>query len=317
MTPCRINSYLAYCCKQSFWLLASLAGTFGNRSFGGNLTAMLSLKPDEICVMTMASKPEITATTFDANIDSTTTEVADNAKFDMQKTTHYSAEGDLEILEQTEIYSAHFRTSSYSTFAEKMDGMSYGNIIPYQDYPYVYNIKCNFNDNTPQVENFDIVEYNYDNRDHNLIHIEPDYQNTPWYVNNVAPLMYGNSDLRMVVGNVAPPTHNDVVDIYMNTSYTVEVDDNMLETDDRLAMTNWNVINNHMEEYIDNDLCQWHDYVANKLTNASNRSTGVNAFMAANNIPVTTKGKYPVVVKYQLPGKTKVTTTKRIDLEYK
>ena len=139
VTPCRINIYLAYCCKQSFWLLASSAGTFGNRSFGGNLTAMLTLKPDEICVMTMASKPEITATTFDANIDSTTTEVADNAKFDMQKTTH-SAEGDMEILDQTNIYSAHFRTSSYSTFAEKMSKMTVGEIVPWQEYPFVYNL---------------------------------------------------------------------------------------------------------------------------------------------------------------------------------
>lgn len=97
MAPCRINSYLAYCCKQSFWLLASSAGTFGNRSFGGNLMAMLTLKPDEICVMTMASKPEIRATTFDANIVAKTHKV-DSTTSDVDVIT-YSAEGDMEILD--------------------------------------------------------------------------------------------------------------------------------------------------------------------------------------------------------------------------
>lgn len=310
VTPCRINSHLAYCCKHSFWLLASLAGTFGNRSFGGNLTAMLSLKPDEICVMTMASKPEITATTFDANIVAQTHKV-DSTTSDVDVTTH-SAEGDLEILEQTEIYSAHFRTSSYSTFAEKMSKMTVGDIVPWQEYPFVYNLKANIVDQSATIENIDFTEYD-NNSDVGNIKIRPVYSKTLWYVDYVKPLMYGNADLRKVLGNIEPPTNREIIYWYNSYDFT-KLSDNAIETGARITVGGWNNINNHMQQYIDDDLFNYRTIVSSKLADGTPNTAGIQQFMNANNIPATTKGAYPIEFEYTLPGKNKTTSKYQISL---
>ncbi len=276
----------------------------------------LTLKPDEIYTIAIINKPRKTVAQFDTNIDSTTTEVADNAKFDMQKTSH-SAEGDMEILEQTEIYSAHFRTSSYKTFSEKMGKMTVGGANLWQEKPFVNEINSTIlENNTAVVENLDFAEYSNSEYDTKIVHFEPIYEQTPWYYNNVEPWLYGNKDLQKVTGKIEPPKKDGVVVYYRNNVGEISLNDNIIETNGRLGISMWNSIINYLEHYIDDDLYNYQTYIANKIARDSDRSTGVKEFMAVDNIPKTEHGNYPVKAKYILPGKTIKTSEYQINLNY-
>lgn len=275
-------------------------------------TGKLSFSPDVIYHLAIINKPTATVAKTDANVKATTEKIADT-RSNMEKTTR-SAEGTIEIKDITNIYELDFRTSAYSTFSSKMAQMTVGSIVAWQEYPYVYNLKTNILDNCSPTENFDFAEYeNYTGNGN--IKIKPVYSQMPWYENKVKPLMYGNTDLRNLIGNIAPPIHDSIM--YWYSDFT-KLNDNNMETNSRQeGVSDWNVINNFMQKFIDNDLCNYRTTVANKLAKGATKTPGVQTFMNANNIPSTTKGGYPIVFEYTLPGKNMKTSDYQMNLEYK
>ncbi|MCQ2374615.1 MAG: hypothetical protein MJ069_01760 [Salinivirgaceae bacterium] len=273
-------------------------------------TSKLSFSPDVIYHLAIINKPTATAAKTDANIKATSEKIADT-RSDMQKTTR-SAEGTIEIKDITNIYELDFRTSAYSTFSEKMGKMAIGSIVPWQEYSFVYNLKANIVDKSTTTENLDFTEYE-NNSDAGSIKIKPDYANTPWYVDNVEPLMYGNEDLQKVIGNIEPPTNRDIMYWYNGSGFT-KLSDNAIETGTRNSVDGWNNINNHMQKYIDEDLCSIRTTVANKVAKGTAKTEGVQQFLNADNIPPTTKGAYPIILEYTLPGKSKTTSKYQMNL---
>ncbi len=274
-------------------------------------TAGLKFDPDQIYKLAIVNVPQKTVTKTDVNIKATSTKIEDT-RSDMEKTTR-SAEGTIEMLETTVIYAADFRTSSYTTFKAKMAQMTVGSIVAWQLYPFVYNLKTNILDNCSPTENFDFAEYeNYTGKGN--IKIKPVYSQTPWYVDKVKPLMYGNTDLRNLIGNIAPPIHDSVM--YWYSSFP-KLEDNAKETDGRENISRWNTINNYMQKFIDKDLCNYRTIVANKLAKGATKTAGVQTFLNANNIPSTVAGKYPIVFEYTLPGKNMKTSDYQMDIVYK
>jgi len=274
-------------------------------------TGNLSFSPDVIYHLAIINKPTATVTKTDANVKATTEKIADT-RSDMEKTTR-SAEGTIEIKDITNIYELDFRTSAYSTFSSKMAQMTVGSIVAWQEYPYVYNLKTNILDNSSPTENLDFAEYeNYTGKGN--IKIKPIYSQTPWYSNSVKPLIYGNTDLRNLIGSIEPPTNDSIM--YWYSSFS-QLNDNIIETNGRQSISRWNTLNNHMQKYIDNDLCNFRTIVANKLAKGAARTVGVQTFMNANNIPPTIAGVYPVIFEYTLPGKRAKTSDYQMNLEYK
>ncbi|MCQ2376141.1 MAG: hypothetical protein MJ069_09635 [Salinivirgaceae bacterium] len=178
--------------------------------------------------------------------------------------------------------------------------------------PFVYNLKANIVDKSTTTENLDFTEYE-NNSDAGSIKIKPDYANTPWYVDNVEPLMYGNEDLQKVIGNIEPPTNRDIMYWYNGSGFT-KLSDNAIETGTRNSVDGWNNINNHMQKYIDEDLCSIRTTVANKVAKGTAKTEGVQQFLNADNIPPTTKGAYPIILEYTLPGKSKTTSEYKMNL---
>lgn len=273
-------------------------------------TGKLSFSPDVIYHLAIINKPTATVTKTDANVKANSEKIADT-RSDMEKTTR-SAEGTIEIKDITNIYELDFRTSAYTTFKAKMAQMTVGSIVAWQLYPYVYNLKTNILDNCSPTENFDFAEYeNYTGKGN--IKIKPMYSQMPWYENKVKPLMYGNADLRNLIGNIAPPTHDSVM--YWYSDFT-KLNDNNMETNGRQSISRWNNINNYMQKFIDNDLCNYRTIVAIKLAKGATKTAGVQTFMNANNIPPTVVGMYPIVFEYTLPGKNKKTSDYQMNIIY-
>lgn len=273
----------------------------------------LTLKPDEIYTIAIINKPQKTVAQFDTNIDSTTTAVADNAKFDMQKTTRH-AEGNMEVLDVTEIYSAHFRTSSYSTFSEKMDGFVVNKYVGWQVAGTIFELIANLTDKTAKPEILDRFEYNYNNEGNNLVVLTPDYSNTKWYTNEIVPLLYGNSDAKAVLGNMEPPKNISVATI-------VFTENNRAMTDNEVEKGSFNsryysgAYNNNISERIYEEYYEAKTDLANyALSHTTNQ--GIDKLLTSNYLPILTKGIYPILAKYKLPGKNHITHTKQINIEY-
>jgi hypothetical protein len=72
-----------------------------------------------------------------------------------------------------------------------------------------------------------------------------------------------------------------------------------------------------MQKYIDDDLSGYRTKVANGLTKGRVKTEGVSKFMLLNNIPETTYGEYPVVIKYIIPGRGITTSEIELNLYYK
>ena len=277
-------------------------------------TANLNLVTDQIYNMAIVNVPQRIAV---ANENITTTEtrlVASNDSSDVNVTTH-AAEGDLAVLEQTEIYSVDFRTSSYKTFEEKMKAMEVADIIPWQHYPYVYGLISNMYDNTPTAEIFDEAEYGDADYSKRLIQFEVDYSSMEWYKKLVAPDIYENANLRSVVGNINPPSSYDVVSVEFRSSSLPRLDDMMIESNSRPNKSHYGAITNNCLKYIDEDRMNYRTEIANKASHGADMGK-VNAFMSIDNIPALTFGNYPYYIKYVLPGKDIVTTKYRINVSY-
>lgn len=127
--------------------------------------------------------------------------------------------------------------------------------------------------------------------------------------------MYGNEDLRKVIGNIGPPINKDVIYWYNSSGFT-KLNENALETGTRNSAGGWNNINNHMQKYIDEDLCSIRTTVANKLARGASNSDGIQYFMGANNIPSTTKGAYPIVFIQTLTGKNITTSEYQMNINF-
>ena len=277
-------------------------------------TGKLSFSPDVIYHLAIINKPTATVAKTDANIKATTEKIADT-RSDMEKTTR-SAEGTIEIKDITNIYELDFRTSAYTTFKAKMAQMTVGNAALWQIEPFVNEINTIILDNSATTENLDFKEYDFNNVDRSIVHLEPVYEQTDWYTKYVKSLIYGNADLRSIVGNINPPKDSSVVVFGTDNIGDIKIDNNVKDTNGRLSLSKWNSITNYSEFYIDKDLHKFHDIVANKLVNESARSANINAFMNMSNVPATTRGGYPVKVSYILPGKNMKTTEYQININY-
>lgn len=259
----------------------------------------ISLATNQIYNMAIVNVPQRTAT-VNENISDKQTKLESTSESDITKTEH-EAEGNLEMLEQTEIYAVDFRTSSYKTFVEKMGKMSVGNVILSQDRIPTFVVSSNVYDKSDIVEVFDKFEYDKNNVNDSYIHISPNYINMPYYTEHIKPLIYGNNDVISVVGVYSVPT--DVVTLYLRTSSNI-LEDNDIELGTHNGHISFaGALHNYMQRYIDRDYMEISTKLANTLIATRNKTNGIEAFMKTDAIPDLIRGLYPLSTKYVLPGK--------------
>ena len=275
----------------------------------------LNLATNQIYNMAIVNVPQ-KQVQMNENISDKETKIATEAVGSDITETRHEAEGSLALLDQTEIYSIDFRTSTYRTFREKMKSFDVDDIIPWQYYPYVYSLPCNIYDNTISAELFDETEYGDVDYTKRMVQFDVDYDSMPWYKNHVAPTIYDNAGLRAILGNITPPSQPGIVTAEFRSLELPRLDDTMIASDSRPNKSHYGAIINNCLKYIDED----RENYRTKIANMASRGTNVNkanAFMSMDNIPPLIEGRYPVVVKYVLPGKQIETSKYLINLSYK
>ncbi|MBP5419342.1 MAG: hypothetical protein J6Y72_05990 [Bacteroidales bacterium] len=277
-------------------------------------TENLNLANDQIYNMAIINVPQRTAVANE-NIATDSVRMETGGSSDVNVTTH-AAEGDLAMLEQTEIYSVDFRTSSYKTFGEKMGKMEVKEYIAWQIKWPVYSLVANIADKTIVTELFDEVEYNRSDLDKSLVKIVPDYASTPYYTQNISPLIYENSDVENLVGDYNAPTHNEVVILGLDAQ-GLKLQQHDIETGVHCNKVKAKgAINNYTQYYADKDLVAIRTKLSNILTQENQRPEGVKKLFEVDKLPNFTRGQYPLVFKYVLPGKNIITSEYEININY-
>lgn len=262
-------------------------------------------KNDEIYSLAILNVPTALAGLSD-NIATATTRMADGDSLFVEKK---YAEGSLDLLEEDRIYTLHFRTSSYNTFAQKMENVQGSSGRLWQLEPHVYEINTGVQDFSSSVEMFDLSEINMADADDNLIRIVPVYNATPWYVNQVKPLIYGNADVLKATDMVGlmPKENSDVVTVGSASKFNMLTDE-LLKSNSRTSVSKFAAFTNNASYHINNDYKSLRTILANTVVATNLRTDKVASFLATNHIPDLTPGEYGLELRYVLPGKNKVSS---------
>ncbi len=280
-------------------------------------TANLNLSTDKIYNMVIVNVPQ-RMTIANENITDKETKIESAANSDITETKH-EAEDDLVMLEQTEIYSVDFRTSSYRTFEEKMKAMKVSEAIEWQSYNSAkeYSMHSNVLDKSAKVEVFDKVEYDKYNLDANLIKIVPDYAHMQYYTEKIAPLLYENNDVEALVGKYDAPQGLNVVTLNMSEQGLALLPRDIEVGSHSDFIHSTGTLNNIMQKYMNADYDEILTRIANIYThNITKTKPGVETLLKTDHLPRFIKGTYPVTMRYTLPGKGIVTSEYTVDMIY-
>ncbi len=280
-------------------------------------TSNLNLATDQIYKMAIVNVPHRMIASNE-NITDMETKVESSANSDITETKH-EAEDDLVMLEQTEIYSVDFRTSSYRTFGEKMIAMKVSEAIEWQSYNSAkeYSMHANILDKSAKVEVFDKVEYDKDNLDANLIKIVPDYAHMEYYTEKIAPLLYENNDVEALVGKYDAPQGLSVVTLNMSEQGLALLPRDIEVGSHSDFIHSTGTMNNMMQKYMNADYDEILTRIANIYTqNITKAKPGVETLLKTDHLPRFIKGSYPVTMRYTMPGKGIVTSEYTVDMNY-
>jgi hypothetical protein len=258
----------------------------------------IPFEKNRIYKLAIVNVPKQANAGVESNITTVTTAVEGAKGVEVTKK---KADGVLLQLDEKEIYALHFRSSQYNTFSEKMDAIPLDDAIPWQDYPYAYNLISDIYDYAKPAEMFDVAEINPPDTAQRLVVIEPLYEQTGWYARKVKPLIYdsrvlrdaGFPDLKLTKENVS---------YYVTRTPSRELEDDMVETNARHAISPWGSLQYRAPYYVDRDYRIVKDAVANKARSGAQLSEAAAALLLTDHIPVIEKGKYPVRISYKLQG---------------
>jgi len=265
----------------------------------------VAFKKDEIYKLAIVNVPQVNNMDIKSNIVSKSSNLNDSLDIQVSK---QQAEGTLNLLSEKEIYAHSFRTSSYTTFGEKMAAIPNGEGVLWQEHPHVCMVGSNIYDLTSTTEMFDVFENNSLQPDQNLVVVTPVYSQTVWYSQHVKPLIYGNTAILNNANELGlvPPANYDVARIYM-AGNKAQLSKEIIESDTRLQLSQVGSINYRAPYYVDIDFMRIRKIIAGKVSAGENNAAYAD-FLSVNHIPDITNGDYEVKFSYRLPGKDIVTS---------
>ncbi|WP_139314872.1 hypothetical protein [Saccharicrinis aurantiacus] len=276
-------------------------------------TASVSFINNEIYQLALVNVPQSIAGITD-NITSTSTSLSDDNDLKVNK---QQAEGTLALLDEKTIYDIQFRTSTYNTFVSKMNAINIDKGMTWPEYLGVNRLVAGLSESAQSgsAEIFDGFESRVLNRELNLMHFKPVYEDTKWYTKEIAPLMYENEDLLEAVNKKDLSPGDDANIIFMN----LISDENTLSDEAIEGLSEWispgGSIQYRVPSYVDKDFMDLQTDIANAVVSNKNSSKGISKFLATDLTPKLINGDYEIEVSYTLPGTDIVTSTVRRTLK--
>jgi hypothetical protein len=288
--------------------------TFTTNTAGGDIRFELNFSLDavnflknKLYKLEIVNLPENATADIASNVTtiSTAMETGGEVSVNTQQAT-----GTLVQLNEKQIYELNFRTSSYGTFAEKMEALPTDAAVAVQEYPYAYLISSNTYDYAEPTELLDAAEIAATDSLQQLVVVEPLYGATAWFTDKVEPLIY-NSNVLSVAGmaNRQPPVKN--VAYYATLGTPAALSDDQLSANSRPYVSPWGSIGYRAPYYVDQDFVALRNALANRSLAGLTieQHAAVEQLLNADHIPLITVGDYPVKISYVLPGTARTVTT--------
>jgi hypothetical protein len=251
--------------------------------------------------------------TIDRNVSSVDKQVtAEGQDVDMQVSAK-QAEGNIETLEEKQIYGAYLRTSTYATFSQKMDAFD-------QTRGWTWPMSINVDElgtNLTGKEYFDKFELGAE-QGKGLIQLEADLTDNGWYRDLIYPITYQGYP---IYGKGTTSRNTSILGLPpVKAVYIRQYPQDMMITPENGAAGTANLAT-PSQASITYDIAMemYRDYVEIK-TKCANLSVEqfdeqVNRVILSD-FPLTTPGDYKVKVKYILPGNTVPNSEKTKIIQY-
>lgn len=242
----------------------------------------------------------------DLNLDEQT---ADNESTVEIKT--QDAEGTIELLEETNIFKTHFRTSLYNTVSSKLSNMVHSSYLRWYLSPGVHNIYVYNNGD----ELFSEMEKNGADGIEPLVQFK-DKLDSRWYKRLISPLVYyqypfDNIELEWRAPLEAlgiPPTK--AISVFQYPAPPSLTSD-QLETGIINPAPSWVGFKYKQPYYMNKDYRELKDKAANKYYSISPVPIRVR-YLLENSFRAIYKGDYNVELKYILPGINQQSSTQNV-----
>jgi hypothetical protein len=237
------------------------------------------------------------AVSLDENVEQQTDIVKvgdEHATTDVEITTQQAEESRSELQEKS-IYSMAFRTSSYNTFAAKLNGLEYSNGISWEVYPLVYSLTVNIRGE--RFDNYEVINLN----SATMVTCTPLLNETPWYKTYMHPL-FNLSTAQLNKINAEPFIADDLTSYIFQSSGTRRLTDDEANSG---IVTEINVVSG-MKHYIAKYSCEYLSSLKGSIANAQANGIKLDPHMQkiynAKFVPLK-YGNFPVNINYILPGK--------------
>ncbi len=275
-----------------------------------NLAIPTSIQNNTIYTLDIVNLPADEASDLDENVaQETATEEyeADGYSTDVEVTTNEAEESRDELQEKI-IYTMDFRSSSYSTFTEKLNSLSYSDGISWELYPLVHSLTVNISGE--RFDSYEVVNLSTES----MVTCTPVLSETPWYTTYIKPL-FNISDANLTAIGAEPFELNELTSYVFQSAGTRKLTEEEIEAGTTSDVT----VISGMKNYIAKYSCEYLYTVKGKIANAY-VSGGVPAgqlqtILNANFTPLQ-YGNYPVNIKYTLPGKTTPQQVKKHTIKY-
>lgn len=271
------------------------------------------MQNDAIYAFELVNIPTEVASEVDVNVRKAEEAIALEATIDSLAIHVQSqeAEGVLDVLQEKNIFQAHFKTSKYSSFVQKVNALT---INTGWSFPIVTGVH-ELGVNVKGVEMFDNAEINAHGGSQSLVQFEAVLTN-PWYTNDIAPLIYSgysSSGLKITwrtdISQYGVPPSKAVNILQEKDDRSLS--DTEVEANVALAPETESIFQYNLPYII------YQDYI-NLATQASNsKELHTNSYLkklALGPYPSVRSGSYPMELRYALPGTGTITSRKTINI---
>ncbi len=295
-------------------IYSALTYTPANKS--AETTVPATLTNSTVYKIELVNTPVSTGSSITSNVETTNTLQLTATGDTMANIATRAAQGVIVNTEEKAFYGADFRTSMYNKFFDKITATELNvrflyNVKPALDYPgsTIYG--------TEMLDGFEIVG---SGKQTPLVSCEAVLDGADWYQTNIYPLMYANYPLapsakvsRDITANGIPPTKTvEIWQEYYNYQLT-DADIVAGKSSSAATLT-------HFVYYVPSMWADDYTDIRNSLSNLVSQNSvivtpAITKILKTFPWPQVSVGNYPIILKYHLPGRNTVTSSKQINLK--
>ncbi|OJJ19680.1 hypothetical protein BKI52_19300 [marine bacterium AO1-C] len=241
----------------------------------------------------------------DENVTNITTNNPSNSDISVTKK---KLEGTRTVYKEKKVFEAAVRTSLYETMAAKFDALSRTSGWSWPIMTSVHVLGSTFTGK----ETFDRFEVLGEGENPALIEMEAVMENTPWYQNTIAPLVYNHPGIRSLKRSKEPFGIPPFKALFINQdNWNNALSEETMAPEKPLVYRGAFILN--VAPIVQRDFMEM-VYKAAETKLRSERPIPWVERLMATPFPSIASGPYEVIIRYRLPGSGKVTFERRFTI---